>query len=375
MRPFAQDPTSDELHHLAARGLSEAGGPRPLLLRVLTDLFVMRPIHSHEESRQFAEIAHRLMADATQAECDHTARVLCHHPAAPPDLLDRIALKGGEGALLLFAQCRALSTPVLQEAATTGEATVAEALAHRVDLDAAMIATLAARDESAVLRTLARNDSAPLAATVLLRLVARARLDADLARALARRLPHRVETLGLFMMADARGRALMIARMRETAGESETLSTALEHGEETALSRTEAMAIEGATEDVAAALAEACRCDTALARAIVADTGGEPLVIALRALGLRPEIVTRIFLFVDPNVSHARGRVSALARLASGLSQQVARHILDAMSGRTLAPVRHAALHDQTARLSSARASRTQSRAPRSMMDLLKRPA
>ena len=218
-------------------------------------------------------------------------------------------------------------------------------------------------------------DSAPLAATVLLRLVARARLDADLAQALARRLPHRVETLGLFMMADARGRALMIARMRETAGESETLSTALEHGAETALRRIEAMAIEGATEDVAAALAEACRCDTALARAIVADTGGEPLVIALRALGLRPEIVTRIFLFVDPNVSHARGRVSALARLASGLSQQVARHILDAMSGRTLAPVRHAALHDQTARLSSARVSRTQSRAPRSMMDLLKRPA
>ena len=98
-------------------------------------------------------------------------------------------------------------------------------------------------------------------------------------------------------------------------------------------------------------------------------------MIALRALGLRPEIVTRIFLFVDPNVSHARGRVSALARLASGLSQKVARRILDAMSGRTLAPVRHAALHDQTARLSSARVSRTQSRAPRSMMDLLKRPA
>ena len=96
MRPFAQDPTSDDLHHLAARGLSEAGGPRPLLLRVLTDLFVMRPIHSYEESRQFAEIAHRLMADATQAECDHTASVLCHHPAAPPDLLDRIAFANSD---------------------------------------------------------------------------------------------------------------------------------------------------------------------------------------------------------------------------------------------------------------------------------------
>lgn len=375
MRLFAQDMTSDDLHHLAACGLSEAGGPKPLLLRVLTDLFVMRPMHSHAESRQFAEIAHRLIADATQAECDHAASVLCHHPAAPPDLLDRLALRGGEGALLLFAHCRALSTPVLQDAAATGESAVAEAMARRADLDASMIATLAARDEIDVLHTLARNNSAPLAASVLVRLVARARLDAQLAQALVTRLPHRVETLALFMMADARARALMIARTRDSAGESETLSTALEHGAETALRRIEAMAVEGAMDDVAAALAEACQCDALLARAIVADSGGEPLAIALRALGLRPEIVTRIVLHVDPHICHARGRATALARLASGLSQQVARRILDAMSGRHIAPVRHATLHDQTARLSSARAGFKQTRAPRNAMDLLKRPA
>jgi uncharacterized protein (DUF2336 family) len=343
MRLFAQDPTSDDLHHLAARGLSEAGGSKPLLLRVLTDLFVMRPMHSRAESCQFAEIAHRLMADATQAECDHAASVLCHHPAAPPDLLDRLARHGGEGALLLFAQCRALSTPVLKDAAAIGEGAVATAIARRPDLDATMIATLAERSEIEVLRTLARNDSAPLAGTVVSRLVARARQDAELAQALATRLPHRVETLGLFMMADARARALMIARTRERAGESEALSTALEHGAETALRRIEAMAVAGATDDVAAALAQACHCDAALAGAIVADGGGEPFVIALRALGLRPEIVTRIFLFVDPQTAHSRGRVSALARLASGLSQQVARRILDAMSDRPpyLCAMRH----------------------------------
>ncbi|MDB5644246.1 MAG: hypothetical protein JWN07_3563 [Hyphomicrobiales bacterium] len=375
MRLFAQDLTSDDLHHLAVRGLSEAGGPKPLLLRVLTDLFVMRPMHSREESRQFAEIAHRLMIDATPAECDHTADVLCHHPAAPPDLLDRLAQRGGEGALKLFAKCRALSTPLLQDAAGTGNGAVAEAIARRADLDPTMIATLAARSEIEVLRTLARNESAPLAPAILPRLVARARTDLLLAQALAERLPHRVETLALFMTADARQRALMIARTRESAGELDPVSSALEHGADTALRRIEAIALEGATDDFAAALADACHCDVALARAIMMDGGGEPLAIALRALGLRPEIVTRIFLLVDPQTSHARGRASALARLASGLSQDVAKRILDAITGRVVTPPRHAPLHDQTARLSSARAGLTPSRAPRSVRDLLKRPA
>lgn len=380
MRLFAKDLnsnalTSDALHHLAARGMSDARGPKPLLLRVLTDLFVMRATHTSEETHQFAEIARRLIAEATPAECDHVARVLCNHEAAPPDLLDRLARRGGAGALKLIAECRALSTSILHDAAAAGDARVALALAQRHDLDSHMIAALAARDDIDVLRTLAHNETAPLSAAILQGLVARARNDAELAQALVARLPHRPETLALFMIADARQRALMIARARESAGESEAPSYALEHGAETALRRIEAIALEGAQEDFATALADACHCEAEQARAIVADTGGEPLAVALRALGLRPEIVTRIFLFVDPQISHSYGRVSALARLATALSQDVAKRILDAMTGRVITTARHATLHDQTARLSSARAGLTQSRAPRSVTDLLKRPA
>jgi uncharacterized protein (DUF2336 family) len=279
------------------------------------------------------------------------------------------------GALKLIAECRALSTAILHDAAATGDAAVAVALAQRPDLNSSMIAELAARDDIDVLRTLAHNEAAPLSAPILQGLVARARKDSELAQALVARLPHRPETLALFMTADARQRALMIARARESAGEVEPPSYALEHGAETALRRIEAIALEGAQDDFAAALADACHCDIEQARAIVADTGGEPLAVTLRALGLRPEIVTRIFLFVDPQISHSYGRVSALACLATALSQDVAKRILDAMTGRVVTSARHATLHDQTARLSSARAGLTQTRAPRSMTDLLKRPA
>jgi hypothetical protein len=53
----------------------------------------------------------------------------------------------------------------------------------------------------------------------------------------------------------------------------------------------------------------------------------------------------------------------------------VAKRILHARTGRVDVSARHATLHDQTARLSSARPGLTQTRAPRSVSDLLKRPA
>lgn len=375
MRLFAPLPTSDALHSLAAKGLSDARGAKPLLLRALTDLFVMRPAHTREETRQFAEIAHRLIDEATPAERDHAADVLCDHPAAPPDLLDRLAESGGEGALKLLAQCRALASHVLMRAALEGSSQEALALARRVDLAPEIVRALALRDDIAVARALADNEFAPLGADLLPGLVARARADEALALALAARLPHRPETLPLFMNANARARAMMIARARESAGEDEAPSWALEHGRETALRRIEAIALDGAQDDFARTLADACGCSETEARAIIADPGGEPLAIALRALGLRPEVVTRVFLFVDPQISHVYGRVSALAKLAAGLSQNVAARILDAITGRAAPQARHAPLHDQTARISSARAGKTPVRAPRSVSDLLKRPA
>jgi uncharacterized protein (DUF2336 family) len=375
MRLFAPNPTSDALHRLAARGLSEAAGDKPLLLRVLTDLFVMRPTHSADEIRQFAEIALRLLPEATAAECEHAATALCDHLSAPTGLMDRLAQRFGDGALQLYARCRALSTNVLEYAAAAGDEAVGVALAGRSDLGPGLISMLASREEIAVLRALARNSAAPLAGSALTTLIARARSDFELAFELIARAPHRPETLALFMHADNRRRAMMIARTRENAGETEPLSQALEHGAETTLRRLEAIALEGARDEFAEALATACRCSEDLARAIVADLGGEPLTIALRSLGLRAETVTRIFLSVDPQVAHVQGRVSALARLAESLSQDVAKRIFDAMSGRQPTTTRHVTLHDQTARLSTARQGQATIRKPRSVAELLKRPA
>ena len=147
MRLFAQDLTTDTLQHIAARGLSEAGGPKPLLLRVLVDLFVRRPSHSDDEIQHFAEIAYTVLPGATADEIDHAATRLARHPAAPGELLDLLATRAREGARDLLAQSRRLSTPVLHAAAAQGCANSALALASRDDLDGPTIDLLMARPE------------------------------------------------------------------------------------------------------------------------------------------------------------------------------------------------------------------------------------
>ncbi len=355
MRPFAQNSTTDALQHLAARGLSEdAAATRPILLRALTDFFVMRPSHSRDEIKQFGEIAHRLIGQAARDEIDHAADALCHHPNAPIDLLDLLASRGGAGALKLLAECRRLSTPCLRNGAAMGPLEAALAIAGRADLDAATIELLSQRPENEILRKLAANESVPLGPDLIPAIILRAHADAELAQILAARLPHRVETLALFLVADTRQRHIMIERTRQRLN-AKDVTPAPVGAPSAAMRRIEAIAREGDAAELASALAQACGCEETLARTFIADTGGEPLAIALRAIGLPADMVVRIYLAADPNIERATGRLSAFTKLATGLTPDVAACILNAMTGKRREAGQHMPMQDSQARPSTAR--------------------
>lgn len=347
MRLFAHDSTSDVLHSVAARSLADDAGAKPYILRALTDLFVMRPVHTRDEIHQFEEIAHRLLNEASRSEVDHAAEALCHHPDAPAEVLDRLASRG---ALKLLAECRRLSTQVLQNAASLGPTTAAVAVARRGDLDAATIALLAARPEIDVLRALVANDMAPLTTERLPALAERARGDAELAGALVARLPHRPETLPLFLAASPRSRKVMIARAVESAGAEHPAAQALEHRNMNALRRIEAIVAENAKADFIGAFAEACHCGPAQARAIVEDATGEALALALRAIGCDLALAGAALDMLGRGAEK-----HLLARLMQDTPMNAARRILEAIVTR--APrARHVTMLDQTARDSAGRA-------------------
>jgi len=324
MRLFAQDLTTDTLQHIAARGLSEAGGPKPLLLRVLVDLFVRRPSHSEDEIQHFAEIAHTILPSATRAEINHAAMRLCTHPAAPGELLDLLATRANEGAVLLFEKCRRLSTAVLQNAAASAPLPAARAIATRDDLDPATIDFLAARPEREIWVALIENEYAPL---VLSAMVARAQSDAQLAQSLCSRLPHRAEVLGLFLHATRTDRLLMIAAARSRMGQSQAQATALDANivaKLEAAARTSAKAF-------AHELAQSLHLSEEVADSITQDQGGEALIIALRAFGLDADAIASL-----SRDDLSEGQIAWRRALSVTVSQPLAQMILQAITSAAL---------------------------------------
>lgn len=79
-------PGLDSLVGLARHGVDV----KPTLLRVLTDLYVQKSTHSHDEECQYVELALRLI-DAVDAETRATvARRLANYPNAPQEILSRL---------------------------------------------------------------------------------------------------------------------------------------------------------------------------------------------------------------------------------------------------------------------------------------------
>ena len=333
MRLFAQDLTTDTLQHIAARGLSEAGGPKPLLLRVLVDLFVRRAAHSEDEIQHFAEIAYTVLPGATAAEIDHAAMRLARHPSAPGELLDLLATRAREGALALLTHSRRLATRVLHDAAAQGSPQIALALAARDDLDPLTISLLIARPEPALHLRLVQNHAAPVSDHLGI-LVERAKDNAALACALCERLPQRAECWALFLHATRPTRLIMIgAAQRHLGFQKAHASHVLEPASQTALRRLHAAAQEphNTHAAVSGTLADVLSCARETARDITQDAGGEPLVLVLRALGADALLVKDIAQFLQPDAT--QGQLIWRQSLAASVPARVAQELVAGFTG------------------------------------------
>lgn len=71
---------------------------RPTLLRVLTDLYVQKPAHTAEEETQYVELARGLIDAVDAATRAAVAARLSAYPAAPPEILERLAIPSSQPA-------------------------------------------------------------------------------------------------------------------------------------------------------------------------------------------------------------------------------------------------------------------------------------
>ncbi len=304
---------------------------RPVLLRVLVDMFARRLHHTPGDLAQFEDMIGRLLDDADPEVRRAVADKLAGHPAAPRSLIERFLGEGDAVAAPVLARA-AVGPDVILHAAAWGTPSMALAVASRSDLSAEAVASLVDRPEREVLLAVAENAAAPVSIVVFRYLVRRARDDEALGRALLARDVAPSERAPLFLFADSAERAaIVLAARRDDLGPDG--GRARPTADETAaLERVEraVMAPDRDGFDTALALALNIRLDDAWR--LIDDPKGEPLALALAAVGASPELAARVFILSGPAIGHSVMAVRSLTALVEGMPRRTAARLVAAMT-------------------------------------------
>ena len=320
----------DELRGLASLAGREGLSLRPVLLRVLTDLFVSRSHHTPDELRQFEAIAEGLIPQCDDAVLATVADRLAGYPLAPAHVLELLVSFGGPGAAPILEKSSRLPRERLSEIAESGAAVLAASIAARMDLDPVLVRKLAGRREIEVSRALARNPSAQLDHANFERLVRRAKSDRPLAKALCARARDPIAISPLFLYASQMQReAILLAARRADLGlERPHAGPAHAQVRLAELLR----AAPGNREFFIERLALSLGCSDQIARDIVNDPFGEPMALVLAMLQAGPEAADTILTALSHLPMRAERR-KTLLQLVSDVPSATAERIVRTMTG------------------------------------------
>ena len=330
---------------------------KPVMMRVLTDLFVSKPHHAPDDVVQFAEISARILDQVDEDTLELVARKLGPHPQTPDSLRVWLMHHGGRTAAALIETSKDVDRAQLM-AAANGAAPLAEAAARRADLDAQLVSALVRRPENSVALALTQNSAVALGPEEMRGFIQRARNDKTLAHALMARGVAAHDAAPLFLHASAELRGEILRAAREIgqgaigAVDDGPLSPALMDIEKAACGR------DWSRFAFALSLRLGVRIEEA--RKIMGDASGEALALALAAIEAPTSLVTRIFLCREPAIAHSYSAVRKLADLAESVTTTEARRIIESICGpqAQTRPARgHAPQYDQTAATRPSRAA------------------
>ncbi|WP_237476927.1 DUF2336 domain-containing protein [Lichenibacterium dinghuense] len=325
------DDLRGSLERLVRLGRTPNVDIRPVLLRVLVDMFVRRLHHAPGDLAQFEDMIGRLLDDADAEVRSAVADKLAGHPATPRSLVDRFL--GGDDATAAPMLARAaVGGGAMLHAAGWGRPALALAVASRPDLSPDVVSSLVERPEREVLLAVAENMAAPVGIDVFRYLVRRARDDAALGSALLKRDAPASERAPLFLFADSADRAAIILAARRDDLGPDMGRTRLTPEETAALERIERAVMAPDRDGFDTALATALNIRLDDVWRLIDDPKGEPLALALAAVGASPELAARVFILSGPAIGHSVMAVRTLTALVEGMPRRTAARLVAAMT-------------------------------------------
>ena len=324
---------------LASLSTSESAKDRRIWLRVASDHFVAADPSDREAVELFTDAMTSRLNAADAGTRLEIARKLAPSARTPARLLALFESVESEAGDFILQHAVAFNHSDLAQAISRSKRR-ATVVAKRTDLSPQLVNILAEQDDTDILVTLAGNASAPLEGATLMRLLRRARKQAEdqgdrrLAEALLERRPVRSENAVLFLTANPGQRVeILLAAQRTQLGRPAGSPTA---ADQTALDELERLAVARQPDRFLALLAQSLNCSENLARRIVDDSSGEPLAIALTALGAANEVLVRVLISNDLLVGSRFQRIRALANLNNALDRNAAILVIEALRDEPL---------------------------------------
>lgn len=288
---------------LAEVGLRGGVDMRPTLIRVLTDLYVQKLKHTEDEERHYTELALRLLDAVDAATRATVATKLARHLSPPLRVAQYLVNDSPDIAAPLrgHAVFRQSATAVLPEEQPVVVAPAAEIAPPVVPVPQAAEATQASSPIERAIAPVAESSVAP----------AYENLSTEFQQTLSPAVASELNTL--FFLATEEERRLILLNLHIaaplSAGEVEILRDPM------VSQRLEAAALGSYRDDLAKQFALALHIPREQAGRIARDNFGEPMVVAIKALGVPRDVFHRILMFANPVIGHSVERVQALASL------------------------------------------------------------
>ena len=304
-------PSVPNLDGLIALAGQDGVDIRPTLLRVLTDLYVQKRRHSEAEEHRYTELALSLLGGVDTATRTAVARKLAPYRQAPYPVMRRLARDVIEVAEPVLRQASCLrEDDLLGVIKDFGDRHAAAIEARNIDNDATEPADAPGQTNEMPAGSDSRAFGDHQAVTPR--------------RALPRYAPTRLGRT--FLNAGAAERRALLAQI-----ERDSLAVApgaLPITSQGAVGELETAALQRRPEAFAGTLERVLRISADTASRIVDDPGGEPVVVAAKALAVPADVLVRILLLLNPRVGHSVERVFSLADVHERLSVQAARTLV-----------------------------------------------
>lgn len=341
--------TPPELQGLVAIAREEGLDMKPVLLRVLVDLFIGADGHSPDEVAQFQEIAGTLSREVDADTAVIVACKLAGYPATPSSVGEALISRKDDAARIILADAGWLPRYILVEQAAAGNRLLAAAVAARAGLEPSIVRLLLSRRDPLVDTTLAANTALRLATDSRAELLARACVEETIARALLSRGDLQpIERAALFLVADKTVRTEILESVEAFVAAEDERSTPIAAPPEL-VAGLETAARSGDAQAFRAMMSLGLGTSPEKVTRVIEDRSGEALAIALVALGVPDEAATRIFMFRDPLIGQSTQRVFALVDLSRRISPEAALLITSSVLGTQSTPAAtpvHAPVYD-----------------------------